>query len=207
MSTVLASLALGAAAGLLVGYAAPLPARTEALEPTRAERAEVVRTATKPCPDMDAPAQEALDEAWRAREAAEQALRAIEEDLEAFMGAPGTFADYPDALRPEQLEETVDRLLDHEHAELQWVDCAEAPCIAVLRLIGADRQELVGMRAGAEPLQDGLDVDLGFEWVGLGDDTAYLTVPLGPDGLPDTLEHRVDVREEAILAELAAGVP
>lgn len=196
---------LGATVGGVVGLLGPLPpAPVEEVWIARAPvEEEVVRSVAAPCPGLDERSQERLDRVWDRREEAARAVEEAEQDLEAFLGDALPFEDLPIALRPEALEESVERSVDPDTAEIQWIDCAEAPCIAVLRLVADDISSVEAMQDGFEPLRRGLGVDLGFEWAAPAEGLGYLTVPLGPDGLSDTLEHRIDVREEAIISELA----
>ena len=126
----------------------------------------------------------------------------MEEELADFIGDLPSFADYPPELQPDAIEDAVLDVLDPELAELQWVDCAEAPCIAILRLIGPEAEELAGMRAVADPLRDAFDSDFAWEWFGV-ESGAYLTVPLAPHSDAATLHRRTDLREEILIQELA----
>ena len=130
--------------GLLVGTAAgvlvPLPERAPKAEEvallTPAANRPSVREVPAPCPDLRAEQQAELDEAWSNLEAAEASKLDLESELAEFIGEPPSFEDYPPEFQPDAIEDAVFDMLDPEVAELEWVDCAEAPCIAILRLVG-----------------------------------------------------------------------
>lgn len=196
--------------GLLVGTAAgvlvPLPERAPKAEEvallTPAANRPSVREVPAPCPDLRAEQQAELDEAWSNLEAAEASKLDLESELAEFIGEPPSFEDYPPEFQPDAIEDAVFDMLDPEVAELEWVDCAEAPCIAILRLVGPEAQELAGMRQAADPLRDALGSDFAWEWFGV-ESGAYMTVPIAPHSDAATLHRRTDLREEILIRELA----
>lgn len=204
---------LGLCLGALAGMAVPTPAAVDAppatVPPTPSSpRATAPRPgpAAAPCPDLAAEQLSRLDAAWATLDAAEDAKRAAEEPVRDVLGDPPGFEGFPAALRPGRVEDTVAELLDPDVAELQWVDCSDAPCIAVLRLVGDETDTVEAMRAAADPLRDELGSTASWEWFGVGGtDEHYMTVPLGPPELPDTVHHRTDLREEIIIDEFAAA--
>lgn len=192
------------ATGLLLGGFTPLPAApVEEVWIDSGAAPEVTRTLDAPCPDVADGEQARLDDTWERLTEAQEELSSAQAVLNAFLGEAAVFDALPDDLQPAAIDARIERLIDPDVAELQWVDCTEPPCIAVLELIGPDREVLSGMLAGAEPLQDGFGVDVGWEWAGMNDGKTYLTVPLGlPDDTPQ-MRHRINLREEQLLAELS----
>jgi hypothetical protein len=193
-----AGLGLGAAVGVALGLVVPLPSASAPEPRVPAPAAPTSDLTRGRCPSAPPSLEAEIDEAWQALEAADTRLQELHAGIEGLIGVRPGFDLVPDELRPDRVEDTVLEWLDPEAAELEWVDCSEAPCVAVLSLSASD---LEAFRAAADPLRDGLGTGYPWEAFGIGD-AWYVTVPLGPATDDPALHHRVDLREELIINEL-----
>jgi len=196
----------GLLAGILVGALAPVPER--AAQPVPRPRPEpvepVVTTVVMPCPDLVGDQEAELQAAWEDLESAEAEQLALQATLAELIGEPPSFDGYPEDMLPDTVEDTIAALLDPDVAELQWVDCSDAPCVAVLRLVGDDTSSVDTMRRAADPIRDALGSEMAWEWFGVAAGS-YMTVPLAPTPQADAVHHRTDLREELIIHELMAA--
>ncbi len=77
-----------------------------------------------------------LDLAWGQLEDVRSEVQEHEEAIEVWLGSPPDFAAMPDPLLPAAVEKRIHAGYDPRTTRLHWVDCHEAPCIAVLELVG-----------------------------------------------------------------------
>ncbi len=198
----------GLLAGVLVGALAPVPDPSKTAPPAPrppAERVEpVTTTVAVPCPDLVGDQEAAIETAWEDLELAEEEQLALQATLAELIGEPPSFDGYPEDMLPDTVEDTITALLDPDVAELQWVDCSDAPCVAVLRLVGDDPSSVDTMRRAADPIRDALGSEMAWEWFGVASGS-YMTVPLAPTPQADAVHHRTDLREELIVHELMAA--
>lgn len=190
-----------AALGLAIGLVVPLP---HVSTPTPMPITD--RPAASTAPECSEPGSaRVLGQAWQELERAERDLRDAQREIADLIGGPRGFAGEPAPLRPDRIEDTVHAWLDPDAATLEWVDCAEAPCIAVLRLPDGVALSGPAIRDAADPLRDGLGVRYPYEAFGVAAGN-YVTVPLGAHHDDDLWHQRTDLREELIIAELGAAL-
>lgn len=182
-----------------MGSLFPLPDRAQR---ARAEppRAHTTRTPpAAPCASIEGAESEAL---WDEFEALDERKHTLEASLSELIGERQGFEPIAPSLRPDLVEETVAAALGEDDGTIEWIDCSEAPCIAIVRLPPERWQDESFVDIG-DDLRDAVGASYSWEAFGARDGQ-FITVPLGRRPDDPSLQQRVDLREELIIAEIAS---
>jgi hypothetical protein len=203
-TSILLALAAGALAGALVPLAPPAGPAPAPWSRDRPRATPGRAPSAGDCTSRAAEHDRELDEAFDALEAAEAELWALQDEVEALIGPRRDFTGVDERFGPDRVEDEVLRAIEDQPLSLEWIDCSEAPCVAILRLT-----EPLGDNSPS-PIGDAVRAELGtgYPWEAFGTGGAwYLTVPLGAEVDDLQLHQRVDLREEFIIHELAGWAP
>jgi hypothetical protein len=186
------ALLLGLGLGALLGAGLPLGA---ARGEQGATAPPAPRRAPPPASPPDCAAQDrVLGSAWAELEQAEARLQGLQQQIEDLIGPRPAFGSQPARWQPERVEDEVLAALPGSGAELAWIDCSEAPCIAVLSVPAE------GLSEAGDAVRQALGS--GYPWEGFGVGSGfYVTVPLGER----SRDAQLDLREEFIIQELTAA--